>query len=249
MPPGDPHRVVDLDRLCRARARPFRGRVVRRRPAADRDEQLVGLSRLAVLQLDAAPARPAHRGRLRVRCAVDAPLPRSASATCSLANGSSRAIRPLAGLDQRHVRAERAPRLRQLDADDPAAEDDSRRGPSRRSSPRGSSTAATSAEPVIGGIAAPEPVATTTASAASSPSLADRPAARRRAGRGRGTARCRAPRARQLAESSSSWITSSRRARAGLGVQPPVTASARRAPARLGEQLAGRSSAFDGMQA
>ena len=86
----------------------------------------------------------------------------------------SRAARPRASDD---LRPERRPRLRELDADDAAAEDhEALRAPPSPSSPRGSPTAATSARPGIGGIDGPLPVATMTALRGDEHVVADRDA-------------------------------------------------------------------------
>ena len=72
-------------------------------------------------------SRRARPRRLLAVAELDAGA-RSASAIWSQANGSSRASSRRRALDDRHLRAERRPGLRELDADDAAAEDASRSG-------------------------------------------------------------------------------------------------------------------------
>ena len=149
--------------------------------------------------------------------------------------------------------AEGGPRLRQLDADDPAAEDQQRlRDRASRSSPRGWSTARDLGEPVDRrhrrGRAGRDHDRAWRAVSASSPTRDAALAVERRAAADELDPALLEP--GQLAESSRSWITSSRRARTGSTSSSPPTA--RRAPGTRRASASsspGRSSAFDGMQA
>ena len=135
--------VVDLDRArrgssadrleaevrrCAARGRP--------RPAARRRS-----TRLAALELrrDLAAASPRDAPSALAPVRTSTPCSRSASVTCSPANGSSRGSSAVAALDQRRPAAPSVwPGLGQLGADHAAAEDHERvRAPASRSSPRG----------------------------------------------------------------------------------------------------------------
>jgi hypothetical protein len=91
------------------------------RPPTDGHEQLVALDAVAVLELDDDPAVPAaHRRRPRAGADVDPELAQRRRHLLArerlLADED-----PLEQLDQRRPRAERRPRLRELDADHAAA--------------------------------------------------------------------------------------------------------------------------------
>ena len=116
-------RVVDLDRLARLQPDRLQPEVVGAHAAADRDEQLVAGQRLAVLQRDrhaavVARARPPPpRADPQLDAAPLQPLRHLHARERLLARDQA-----VGRLDQRHARAERGPRLRQLHADDAAAE-------------------------------------------------------------------------------------------------------------------------------
>ena len=198
----------------------------------------------------ARPPRRARRRRARRDRAVprdrgdivssrrSTPPSRSASATCSPANGSSRSMQAVAAMDERHLRAERRPRLRHLDADDPAAEHEEprrhllrRRRLDVRPRLRLGETRDRGSSPEL-------PVATTTARRARArrrrphtPLAVEPPVAahERDAALGRATG--------AASESSRSWITSSRRASTAGDVERRRRDAGH--PPRLGGQLDG----------
>ena len=97
-----------------------------RRPA-DRHEQLVGLDALAPVELDFDGAVPRDRDDIRLETDVDATLAQRLGDL--FAHERLLALeQPLPAVDERHPSAERRPRLRQLDADDAAAEHEETRG-------------------------------------------------------------------------------------------------------------------------
>ena len=124
--------------------------------------------------------------------------------------------------------AERGPGLRELGADRAAAEDDHARGDLLRGRRVAVVPGSTVSSPSIGGIAAPLPVATTTALRAISRSVADaRRGARRRAGPRRGRARSRALPARAAGRSRRGRGSPRRGGRGPPAASSsPVTASA-----------------------
>ena len=139
---ADPHPVVDLEEAVLVGLDPDRveAEVVGVGLAADGDEDL-----LAPRPRRRRPARRSRRRRPRgplgqVADRTSTPKrPRSAAATSSPAKGSSRRA-GAAALDQRHLRPQRRPGLRRARADRAAAEHDhARRDPSRRWSRRGCS--------------------------------------------------------------------------------------------------------------
>ena len=214
------------------------------RPAADRDEQLGRRSALAVrrasrstLTVVGATRRPRVTPSRRRRRAGAAP-----ARPASPANGSSRASTRGAPSSSDDLRAERRPRLRQLDADDAAAEHEQLAGHllrrrrlavrPRRAPRRGPGSAAS-----------PRRAGRDDDRLAAPPARRRRPstAARRRAAPGR--ARASTPRSSSHGTwrvVRRSWITSSRRAstagtssRGGRWPRPrPAPASPRRAARR-----------------
>ena len=218
-----------------------RSSVCGRRPIAT--TQLVGHHGRARPRARPSPRRPSRLTDVAFwPRRTSTPRSRSDSATCSLANGSSRAISAVGRLDQRDLRPEACAR--------PAPSP--RRPRRRRGSPAAPGTAlavvisrlvhgSASRSPSIGGISAPVPVATTTAFAATSasspathPPLAVEPAVLAEQLDARGSRATGA-----ATESSRSWITSSRRASAASTSSSPVTASAAPGHApHLGQQLA-----------
>ena len=226
----------------RRRARPSRGRcpsVPGVRPT--RDEQLVASTRRAVVELehDLAVARETRVGRgaaaARRRRARAAP-----SSTCVARERLLAGDQPVAALDERHVRAERRRRLRQLDADHAAAED-----AQPRRAPRCAVVASrfvhgrASRRPGIGGMrrrrARRDDDARWRATSTSSPTRTRRSPSS--APRPRTSVDAALSSHGSCAASSRSWITSSRRA-APRRRRVPVAASQPRDAPRPREQLA-----------
>ena len=116
------------------------------RPIATRSSS--ASTRLAVGRARPGPRRSARPRSTLVSSRTSTPPSRSASATCSAGERLLALDQALAPVHERHLRAERRPRLRHLDADDAAAEhEEPRAAPPSRSSPRRSSTAARRARP------------------------------------------------------------------------------------------------------
>ena len=123
--------------------------------APDRDQHLVAATgapsssssvTLAVARDRASPSAPSGRRRRAAR---------SASCTCSRGERLLARDQPRGRLDQRHLRAERRERLRQLDADDAAAEDEQPLGHASRAVVASRLVhGCASRRPGIGGIAA-----------------------------------------------------------------------------------------------
>ena len=201
--------------------------------AADGHEQLVGLDARAVVERDregavardaASPSRRGGRPR-RARAATRAP---ARSRTAPRARSAARRGA------QRHLRAERAPGLRHLDADDAAAEDrEPRRHLAAPSSPCGSSTASRRA---ARGCRARAPSSRSRRrrprrASALLPLDVDLQLRRRCAPRPRTSVTPCCSSQGSCALSSRSWITSSRRAStAAASIGPTARGRARAAP-------------------
>ena len=120
--PVDAERLVGLDVPAGLETDRLQPDVARPRPPADRDEDLVRLDRRAVVELDADGAVPGDRRRRRAEPDVDAAVAKRRQHL--LAREPLLPLdQPLAPVDERHLRAERRPRLRHLDPDHAAAED------------------------------------------------------------------------------------------------------------------------------
>src|SRR3954447_24376008 len=119
----DPQLVVDVQVAVGVDADRLQADALDARLAPPRAQELRRAHGAAALELDRHPAVLAtHRRRLRPFAQIDTRL---AKALRYLLAGERLLARddPVGGLDQRHRRAERAPRLRHLDAHGSAAED------------------------------------------------------------------------------------------------------------------------------
>ena len=119
--PGHPERLVDAHVLARLETDGLETDVGGARRPSDRDEELVGFHGLALVELGPDGAVPRDRDDARLEPEVDASLAQRVGDLL----GRERLLpldEAVAAVHERHLRAERRPRLRHLDADDAAAE-------------------------------------------------------------------------------------------------------------------------------
>ncbi len=121
--PGNAERLVDRDVLPRLEPDRVEPDVCAPRCAPDRDEDLVGLDRLTVVELDADDAVPRDSAHLGLDADVDPGL--AEGRLHLLARERLLALdQPVSPMNERHPRTERRPGLRHLDPDHPASQDE-----------------------------------------------------------------------------------------------------------------------------